>query len=430
MHAVPRPAAARVRARVRALRVLPVAVFLALAAAQVWGGQPMRGFDAFATTAHALGPGVGLLLGTDGGQAGGDRARADERPARDGAMAGLLEGGWRMTGDRLECRLEHRLAGGGRARFVRAAGAAQFFIALPRPAPRPGTAEITAELPPWHRNYPRDSRIGSLRWRGEAAPASGRVTAPDVLAAIRAALRAGKVVGISADADPAAVIRIGAMRFSAADADFSRCVARLSPVSFAQVERTSVHFAVDRATLNPRDARRLDRVARYSKLDPQVRQMVVDGHTDRTGTLPHNEALSVARSAATAKYLLDHGVGAERLIQRSHAYRWPVANNRTKAGRGLNRRATVRLLRGAALARTPATGAAGASGTGAAGAPGTGVAEARAGAGAAAPGAGPAADRPRPATATATAPATAAGAPRAGSVPAPLPAGGSVPRTP
>ena len=42
--------------------------------------------------------------------------------------------------------------------------------------------------------------------------------------------------------------------------------------------------------------------------------------------------------------------------------------------------------------------------------------------------AGPAADRSRPATAPAT--ATAAGAPRAGSVPAPIPTGGSVPRTP
>jgi outer membrane protein OmpA-like peptidoglycan-associated protein len=72
-----------------------------------------------------------------------------------------------------------------------------------------------------------------------------------------------------------------------------------------------------------------------------VDSLVVEGHTDSTGSALVNEKLSQNRAASVASYLQPHF--STGIIARGRASEKPVADNRTAAGRKRNRRVEVYL---------------------------------------------------------------------------------------
>ena len=64
----------------------------------------------------------------------------------------------------------------------------------------------------------------------------------------------------------------------------------------------------------------------------------ITGHTDSSGDERWNVQLSLARAAAIADYLVQHGIAAERLIATGAGSSSPIADNTKRYGRGLNRR--------------------------------------------------------------------------------------------
>lgn len=67
----------------------------------------------------------------------------------------------------------------------------------------------------------------------------------------------------------------------------------------------------------------------------------VQGHTDSTGSVKLNERLSQARADAVKAYLITQGVPADRLEAKGYASTRPVATNKTREGRELNRRVSL-----------------------------------------------------------------------------------------
>ena len=68
------------------------------------------------------------------------------------------------------------------------------------------------------------------------------------------------------------------------------------------------------------------------------------GHTDSSGNEEQNLRLSLARAQAVADWLVARGLDADRMNVRGMGSSVPIADNRTRIGRGLNRRIEVRLL--------------------------------------------------------------------------------------
>jgi outer membrane protein OmpA-like peptidoglycan-associated protein len=66
--------------------------------------------------------------------------------------------------------------------------------------------------------------------------------------------------------------------------------------------------------------------------------VIVEGHTDSTGSDAYNQALSQRRADAVLNYLVRKGVPANRLTARGFGKSSPVASNDTREGRALNRR--------------------------------------------------------------------------------------------
>ncbi|MFZ0257444.1 MAG: OmpA family protein [Gammaproteobacteria bacterium] len=75
---------------------------------------------------------------------------------------------------------------------------------------------------------------------------------------------------------------------------------------------------------------------------PETRITII-GHTDSTGSVAFNDALSQDRALAVGEYLMSSGVDPIRLDMFGEGPRRPIATNATKEGRARNRRVEFRL---------------------------------------------------------------------------------------
>lgn len=81
----------------------------------------------------------------------------------------------------------------------------------------------------------------------------------------------------------------------------------------------------------------LDNVAKIMNENPSYK-LEIKGHTDNTGNEAKNLQLSKDRAAAAKEYLIKKGVESSRLSSEGFGVTQPRADNKTAAGRKLNRR--------------------------------------------------------------------------------------------
>lgn len=105
---------------------------------------------------------------------------------------------------------------------------------------------------------------------------------------------------------------------------------------------SSVLFDVDSATVKPEGRGALEQVGSVLNDFPKT-AVVVQGHTDSTGSEQHNLALSQSRAEAARNYLVARGVTARRMTALGYGESYPVASNSTSWGRQQNRRVDVLL---------------------------------------------------------------------------------------
>lgn len=105
---------------------------------------------------------------------------------------------------------------------------------------------------------------------------------------------------------------------------------------------SDVLFDVNSASLDSDGRATLEDVAgvleEYSKT-----AVVVQGHTDSTGSEEHNQALSDRRASSVRGYLVSRGVDADRVAAVGMGEDYPVASNDSESGRQENRRVDILL---------------------------------------------------------------------------------------
>jgi outer membrane protein OmpA-like peptidoglycan-associated protein len=104
-----------------------------------------------------------------------------------------------------------------------------------------------------------------------------------------------------------------------------------------------VLFDVDEATLKAGATQSLARLVGFLKEYPD-RQVLVEGHTDSTGTEAYNLELSQRRADAVVQFLSLNGIAPERAIATGYGTTFPVATNETAEGRQRNRRVEIVIL--------------------------------------------------------------------------------------
>jgi outer membrane protein OmpA-like peptidoglycan-associated protein len=106
----------------------------------------------------------------------------------------------------------------------------------------------------------------------------------------------------------------------------------------------TVLFQFGKADLNESAAAPyLDKIAVLLKTK-STKQVAIEGHTDNVGSLPSNQAISLARAKSVHSALLARGVPQERLQAEGFAFQRPVVSNSNEEGRALNRRVDIIIL--------------------------------------------------------------------------------------
>jgi OOP family OmpA-OmpF porin len=99
-----------------------------------------------------------------------------------------------------------------------------------------------------------------------------------------------------------------------------------------------VTFKTGSAELLPSSKETLDKAGRILRDDPTIK-VYLDGHTDSQGAAAPNKSLSERRATSVKNYLVSvFGLDASRLTVRGYGEEYPIADNKTAAGRAQNRR--------------------------------------------------------------------------------------------
>lgn len=103
------------------------------------------------------------------------------------------------------------------------------------------------------------------------------------------------------------------------------------------LELSDVLFDFDKAVIKVEYVPELDKWVDYFLNHPDASASIY-GHADSTGPEIYNQGLSERRAQAVMKYLINHGVPADKLSTEGFGETKPVADNATKEGRQKNRR--------------------------------------------------------------------------------------------
>ncbi len=99
-----------------------------------------------------------------------------------------------------------------------------------------------------------------------------------------------------------------------------------------------LHFAFDKAAINPEDYQSLNEVAKVIRDYPNLK-LDIEGHTDSTGPAAYNQKLSERRAKAVVNYLVNKaGIDGARLNYVGYGETKPIESNATREGRAKNRR--------------------------------------------------------------------------------------------
>lgn len=111
-------------------------------------------------------------------------------------------------------------------------------------------------------------------------------------------------------------------------------------------------FRHDSVEMTPNAAPALAEIVDYLQASPEIRLVLIEGHSDATGALRYNQRLSEARAAAVREALVTRGVAPERLVAYGYGETRPAAPDREA-----NRRVVFRVIEGdrKALVRRVAT---------------------------------------------------------------------------
>ena len=133
---------------------------------------------------------------------------------------------------------------------------------------------------------------------------------------------------------------------SEARARSAQLEAQLAELAARQTERGTVItlgdvlFGVNQAVLNAKGIQTVDKLAAILLQNPE-RTVMIEGHTDSTGSLSHNQILSEHRAEAVKAALRRFGVSGDRVYVRGLGPSHPIVSNDTPLNRQLNRRVEI-----------------------------------------------------------------------------------------
>lgn len=153
---------------------------------------------------------------------------------------------------------------------------------------------------------------------------------------------AGAAVGAAAGAGVGKMMDKQEAEMRQALADSEAAAVRREGELLAITLKGDVSFDLDSDVVRPGLYNELDRIAQIMIKYPQT-SILVEGHTDSTGSETYNQQLSERRANGVKNLLVQRGVQTSRVNILGYGESRPVATNDTPEGRQMNRRVEIRI---------------------------------------------------------------------------------------
>ena len=111
----------------------------------------------------------------------------------------------------------------------------------------------------------------------------------------------------------------------------------------ASVILKNIFFDTKKYVLKPESLSELDKVIALLADNPKL-TILISGFTDNVGKPADNILLSINRAKSVTAYFKSKGIDIKRLSAKGFGEQKPIADNKTEAGKALNRRTELSVI--------------------------------------------------------------------------------------
>ncbi|MCC7400963.1 MAG: OmpA family protein [Chitinophagaceae bacterium] len=104
-----------------------------------------------------------------------------------------------------------------------------------------------------------------------------------------------------------------------------------------------INFESGKSVIRNESLNIVDELYKMLNTNPSLK-IIIEGHTDNTGTKAANQLLSEQRAASLKQALVKKGIAAERISTVGYGQDKPIAGNTTEEGRAKNRRVEIKKM--------------------------------------------------------------------------------------
>jgi len=251
---------------------------------------------------------------------------------------------WVTSSNHLKCVMKQDIPLYGKAEFIQTAGKPlRMRLTTIQPITQTALANFESRPPAWnHVASKQDMGTVSLN-KGKVPVNLEQGRSKRVIAELEKGMQPTLRFADAGDGKERVEIAISPIRFQEALQEFRTCVTQLFPYGYDQLRNSRVYFQPNDYYLDERGKESLQRLARFIKLEKNVRLIRVNGYASTEGGRFENMTLSEKRANVVTEYLALLKVPTKLIKKRFFGDRKMVASNKTEQGRAKNRRVEIKL---------------------------------------------------------------------------------------
>jgi outer membrane protein OmpA-like peptidoglycan-associated protein len=263
-------------------------------------------------------------------------------------LAPMEESKWTMTSaSLLLCEMEHVIPYFGKAIFSREAGRKLRLKLFTEQRFSDGLdVQLVSQSPNW-KSSNKPIKLASLETNGQGTllNISGRA-AKFAYLELRDGFQPGFVFAENENLYDSMTVLMSTVRFRDAQPVFEQCISRLYPSHYDDVKLAKIHFEHDdEFPLMADEQTAFTEMLSYLAVDKSIKEVVISGHADHTGTVCYNDTLSSRRAWYTYDLLVQLGVDPSSLRVNYYGESKPHKKGKAEGDLAANRRVMVELRR-------------------------------------------------------------------------------------
>jgi len=251
---------------------------------------------------------------------------------------------WETSSNHLKCVMKQDIPLYGKTEFIQSAGKPlRMRMTTIQPSTQASLAVFESRPPAWNHTA-RKQDMGTVSLiKGNVPVNLDSSRSRRVLAELEKGMQPTLRLADVADGKDRVEIAISPLRFQPALQEFRTCVSQLFPYGYDQLKSLKVYFQPNEYYVDERAKDMLQRLARYIKLENNIRQITVHGFASAEGSRFENMTLSEKRTNAVTEYMTLLKVPMKLVKTRFFGDRKQIASNKTDQGRAQNRRVEIKL---------------------------------------------------------------------------------------